>query len=232
LPPFILDIYDKDFNPLDTDDFICRAIIPIKDSASSIEKDEIPRPNWHKCRLKAGAPESGEVLVAFSIVSDDFNFKTPLKYMNLMDTVKFDEYAIEINILGLRDLQSVGILPVKKGFIQFNLKSLVPPDLGAAIENIKTQPGPAGPNPTINTCIRFTIPLPGDPLYCPKLQCSVYDNIFKSFLQPLLGVFTIPIGEILHQNQRQRQHDIETLDYIVKELTKVMEEMGAITYNV
>jgi len=92
----------------------------------------------------------------------------------------------------------VGILPVKKAFIQFNLKSLVPPDLGAAIENIKTQPGPAGANPTINTCIRFTLPLPGDPLYCPKLQCSVYDNIFKSFLQPLLGVFTIPIGEILH----------------------------------
>jgi len=85
LPPFVLDIYDKDFNPLDADDFICRSLIHIKDAACSIEKDEIPRPKWHPCRLKAGAPECGEVLVSFSIVSDDFNFKTPIKYMNLMD---------------------------------------------------------------------------------------------------------------------------------------------------
>lgn len=57
---------------------------------------------------------------------------------------------ININILGLRELQSVGILPVKKAFIVFNLKSLVPPDEGTALENIKTQPGPVGANPTIN----------------------------------------------------------------------------------
>lgn len=103
-------------------------MIPIKEAEVAFEEDRIPRPKWHKCRLKAGAPDSGEVLVSFSIVSDDFNFKTPIKYMNLMETVLFDEYTIEINILGLRDLQSNGILPVKKAFIQFNLKSLVPPD--------------------------------------------------------------------------------------------------------
>lgn len=113
---------------MDSDDFICRALIPISEASTVFEEDSVPRPNWHKCRLKAGAPECGEVLVSFSICSDDFNFKTPVKYMNLMETVKFDEYTIEMNILGLRDLQSNGILPVKKAFIQFNLKSLVPPD--------------------------------------------------------------------------------------------------------
>lgn len=222
LPPFIFDVYDKDFNPLDEDDFICRAIIPVSEAAVAFEKDEVPRPQWHKCRMKQGAPECGEVLVSFSIVSDDFNFKTPVKYMDLMKTVLFDEYNIEISILGLRDLQSVGILPVKKAFIVFNLKSLIPPDCAQAIENIKTQPGPAGPNPTINTIIKFTLPLPGDALYCPKLQCSVFDNIFKSFMQPLLGVFTIPIGEILHQKQSKRQEEMENLDHIIAELEKIM----------
>jgi hypothetical protein len=52
--------------------------------------------------------------------------------------VDFRENEIEINILGLRDLQSVGILPVKKAFIVFNLKSLVPPDDGRALENLRT----------------------------------------------------------------------------------------------
>lgn len=44
LPPFIFDVYDKDFNPLDEDDFICRAIIPVSEAAVAFEKDEVPRP--------------------------------------------------------------------------------------------------------------------------------------------------------------------------------------------
>jgi len=47
----------------------------------------------------------------------------------------------------------VGILPVKKAFIVFNLKSLVPPEDGTALDNIKTQPNAPGSNPTINTLI-------------------------------------------------------------------------------
>ena len=47
---------------------------------------------------------SGEILVSFSIVDADFNFKKTLKYLNLMETVDFNEYKIELNILGLRNL--------------------------------------------------------------------------------------------------------------------------------
>ena len=61
-------------------------------------------------------------------MNDDYKFKTPIQYFKLTDHVKFEEFLVEINVLGLRALQSVGILPVKKAFVQFNLKSLVPPD--------------------------------------------------------------------------------------------------------
>jgi hypothetical protein len=88
---------------------------------------------------------------------------------------------VSINILGLRDLQSVGILPVKKAFIVFNLKSLVPPDEGATLENLKTAPSAAGANPTINTLIKFSVGMPADPLFCPRLSCTVHDYIFKGF---------------------------------------------------
>jgi len=104
---------------------------------------------------------------------------------------------------------------VKKGFIVFNLKSLIPPDNKQALENIKTQPGPAGANPTINTTIDFNMNLPDDPLFCPKLQCQVYDNILTGFHQPLIGVFTIPIGEILFERRDNRTKELEQLDYIV-----------------
>lgn len=57
MPPFILDIYDWDPG-LDGNDFIARSLIPINEAVFSLD-DEIPRPKWHSCRLKANAPECG-----------------------------------------------------------------------------------------------------------------------------------------------------------------------------
>jgi hypothetical protein len=51
MPPFVLDVYDKDFVPLDPDDFLGRAIIYISE-ASWGSTDEIPRPKWHPIRVK------------------------------------------------------------------------------------------------------------------------------------------------------------------------------------
>jgi hypothetical protein len=99
-------------------------------------------------------------------------------------------------ILGLRDLQSPGILPVKKAYIKFNVKSLVPPG-GPALPNVTTDPKSPGPNPTLNTTMFFNIPLPVDKLYCPMLSCIAYDYIFRGWSQPEIGVFTIPIGQLM-----------------------------------
>jgi hypothetical protein len=41
--------------------------------------------------------------------------------------VKFEEFKVEINVLGLRGLASPGLLQVKKAYIKFMLRSLVPP---------------------------------------------------------------------------------------------------------
>ena len=111
-----------------------------------------------------------------------------------------------MNILGMRNLASPGILPVKKAFCKFNIKSLVPPN-GPAVKNIQTQPIMAGPNPTLNTTMKFTIPLPVDPLYCPRLACSTYDQIFKGWSQPLIGNFTLPIGELMHSLAEERTEE-------------------------
>ena len=182
LPPFLLDVYDDDALG---SDFICRCTIPLDEAAYTVddededaEEQKVARPKWHGCKLKPTSPVQGEILVSFSIVADDFSYKIPLNYMNLKDEVNFKEFTVSLNILGLRDLKSVGILPVKKAFIVFNLKSLVPPDEGTALENVKTAPSAAGANPTINTLIEFKLGLPDDPLFCPRLSCTVHDYIY------------------------------------------------------
>ena len=68
------------------------------------------------------------MLVSFSVVVDDFNYKIPISYLKLTDEIEYKDFNCEINILGLRNLESFGLMPVKKPFIKFNLRSLLPPE--------------------------------------------------------------------------------------------------------
>lgn len=126
-----------------------------------------------------------------------------------------------MQILGLRGLQSAGVLPVQKAFIQFNLKSMVPPDLGVNLQNIRTEPKMAGTDPTLNTLIEFNAPLPEDDLFCPKMSCSVFDSVVMGLSQPLIGTFTIPIGQLMHDLAAERIRETESLEEVVQTIKKM-----------
>lgn len=93
-------------------------------------------------------------MVSFSVTTLDFNYPIPAERLRLGDYIRFRDMNVNMLILGLRNLQSSGILPVKKAFITFNVKSLVPPD-GLAVKNIQTIPKSPGPNPTLNSTMKF-----------------------------------------------------------------------------
>jgi len=227
-PPFIFDIYDHDDDLFDsTPDFLGRSIIEPEDCSIIMQESfelceahnqrncdmcahlcqDIPMvPRWHPIHFAPGEPKCGEVLVSFAVVEHDFNFNAAAKDVDLRSRVEFKEFDVNMLILGLRDLESPGILPVKKAFIKFLIKSLVPPN-GPSLSNIKTQPQNPGSNPTINTTMKFSIPLPTDPLYCPKLTCTVYDYVFKGWNQPIVGNFTLPIGDLMQDLIRERQEE-------------------------
>jgi hypothetical protein len=116
--------------------------------------------------------------------------------LNLNELIPKRDYCIDLNILGLREIESFGLLPVKKPFINFNIRSLMPPEKALAVTNVETEPSDIGPNPNINTTIKFVVELPKEKIYCPSLACNVYDYLYKGFSQPLLGTFSIPIGDI------------------------------------
>jgi len=78
------------------------------------------------------------MLVSFAVVVDDFSFKIPINYLKLTQEIEYRDFNCEINILGLRNLESFGLMPVKKPFIKFNLRSLLPPEKAQAVTNIKT----------------------------------------------------------------------------------------------
>jgi hypothetical protein len=228
LPPIVMDIYDSD-GLLDSDDYISRCFV-LMDKAAVGYNDKVPRPQWEDCRLTTKAPKEGELLISFSVVDLDFNFPSLAKDNDLSKEVKTDEYSISCQILGLRGLKSPGILPVKKAFINFNIKSMLPPAMGSAIKNIKTQPSALGSNPTINTLIKFQAPLPGDSLFCPRLSCQVFDNIYRGLAnQPLIGNFTLPIGDLMQDLKEERSSELTAIQNIIDQLEQIIndEEVGS-----
>lgn len=69
---------------MDSDDFLGRAVIFLKDAAYS-EDDSIPAPKWHKIQMgfSENEPSIGEVLISFSLVNDDYPYKVPIDYLNI-----------------------------------------------------------------------------------------------------------------------------------------------------
>jgi len=90
-----------------------------------------------------------------------------------------------------------------------------------------------GSNPTINTMINFEAPLPGDSLFCPRLSCQVYDNIFKGFgNQPLIGNFTIPIGDLMADLKNERATELAAIERIVTALEEIINDEGVHSYSI
>ena len=152
LPPFIFDVYDIDAVLIGKPDrdYIGRAVINLHDAAfKHINEDtdtvdlkpEVPK--WHPIRYAAGQPKCGSILVSFIVAeANDHVWKKPSEHVEMMGmstdeaVVRFEDYRVEFNVLGLRNLASPGLLPVKKAYIDFLLKSMVPPMAATALSSI------------------------------------------------------------------------------------------------
>ena len=225
-PPIIFNIWDHDEDLLDSsDDFLGRAVIYLKDASTNLSfgDDEsrcntVPKPIWHDIRVgfDESTPACGQVLCSFIIARDDFDFTTPAKYLNLSDYVPTKEYDLDINVLGLRQLESFGLMPIKKPFVRFRIKSLLPPEKAQAVTNVSTDPNACGPNPNINTMLTFNVNLPIEELYCPALACDCYDYVYMGFNQPLIGTFTIPVGVLKTKNEKKRVETLAICDEVLQ----------------
>ena len=52
------------------------------------------------------------------------------------------------------------------------------------------------------------------------MNCTVFDNIYKGLMQPVIGVFTLPIGDIMIEYINEKEKDISEMKYILKEVQK------------
>ena len=117
-----------------------------------------------------------------------------------------EKYYLKIKILGLRNLKSLGLLPVKRPFIKFDINSLKPRAQKQALKEkqyIQTQPKETGPDPNLSTMIQIEVDLPKNYLLSPSLNCVVFDCIMKGLSQPVLGVFSINLSDFIKQGRER-----------------------------
>lgn len=168
--------------------------------------------------------------MSFVWEEDDYPFKIAKKKpdepdhqiipVNMVEKVAMKEFGISMNILGLRGLMSPGLLPIKKAFLNFNLKSMVPPQIGDSLENIRTEPKMAGSDPTLNTLIEFNLLLPVQELFTPRLACTVFDSIAMGLQQPTVGNFVIDVGKLMRDLAEERERETEDLRKVVLNIKK------------
>lgn len=113
-------------------------------------------------------------------------------------------FKVSINILGLRDLQSSGLLPIQRASVKVAVSSLFECRYRRSCEDIVTKPKQKGPNPNINYSIDFLLELPVDDKYCPDLPCKVYDSIFMFNKPDMIGSFSIDISKLIKEDEIRR----------------------------
>jgi hypothetical protein len=108
MPPIIIDCFDMDICTIGKNelDFLARAVLRPSDFEPYSTGNAVPTPRWYPMSYKKGDPMSGEILMSFAIVDDDFMFKTVSKRLNLPKEagIIMQEYNVLMNILGLRNL--------------------------------------------------------------------------------------------------------------------------------
>jgi len=199
--------------------------------------DRVPTPRWYPVKFALDDPWDAEtgaaVLVSFAALTFDEEFALDADEMDLaeklylppesavdiprplpMPDLGIEEYNVIINVLGLRGLLSAGLLPVKKAYVKFSVKSLLPPAQAKAVADIYTVPNEGGQDPNIRTTLKFSVNISSEPHYCPQMTCTTYDKLyFDGMRQPILGTFSLKLGDILTQT---RQADADSLADVTK----------------
>ena len=70
----------------------------------------------------------------------------------------------------------------------------------------------------MNSIISFNVPLPIDNKFAPSMACRVYDKCFLGFDAALVGTFTIPIGDLMAEQEEEYYKNLKILDEKIEAL--------------
>lgn len=164
IPPVIINVHDYDPDtdsdkPKDlmkgkgTYQFLGNTCIFIGKKHRVRSLNQIPEPEWHGLKYSAES-KMGKISLSVTLSLPESNhFGSYVKKMRQ----EMDKHLVKIRILGMRNLQSTGIIPVKKPYIRINTTSMIlqagsSEDIPYAI--LETVPKQGGRNPNIGEIMK------------------------------------------------------------------------------
>ena len=149
-PPVFLTLWDHDTKLgifAGESDLLGTCKYQVRELSDNLDERKI-NPTW--ISIKYNSVKAGEILCDFSFVKHRKKYPTKTD-IKLHQKLKF---VMRMNILGMRDLISLGILPVKRAFIKIDLNMFKSKDEGKGKKRVfKTIPKESGSDPNIGTVV-------------------------------------------------------------------------------
>ena len=118
-PILLAEVLDYDSG---RDELLGSTYIWLSDSPYKINDVSEMKPKWHQLYLPKSNSPQGELLLSFYIFDQKDEHKFMYRQINPVPKTK--PYTFEINILGLRDIKPLAMLPIKKAYIKFDMNSI------------------------------------------------------------------------------------------------------------
>lgn len=223
IPSAILNVWDKDENWAGSRsfEFLGYSLLNIThEMVQNSNFHQTPRPKWFELCLGKGN-KTGKVLASLRVIQKSgfneyaaFQSGTP-QYWRIPIPKK--RHHIKISMLGLRSLESVGILPIKTAGVKIATSCLQAVENmrnGAVFTDLVAMAKTSGNNPTVGTVLSLSADIPADVKIMPIISCAVQEMGFRLFgNQNTIGTFSIDLGRFA----------VVTKQNIVKKLTNLRE---------
>lgn len=198
-PQLFLEIFDED---LSGDDFVglVKLDLALADKRAIPEKNAALRaklrdPEWFSLRSKIGADLMGQLLVGYEVISLESAAQAASYFTNEQKLIPSPSLApeclpwkLEMTVLGLRDLEPAGMIPVCKPYVTIGLNGI----------ELRKLPPSKKPTPTDpNYLCRFQerVMLPERVLYAPCINIGAKDRKLGVMTSTIIGSVSIPLDD-------------------------------------
>ena len=213
-PIMLITVMDKDFT---SSDMLGYTYLWLSDTNYELNyRGAKPiKPRWEQLYLQKSNRAQGQILLSFYIYDEEH--KNDYNKLNIEPETT--PYNFEINALGLRSLKPLSFIKIKKPYISFDLNSInVSAANGENLQPVSTLPNETGPDPNINSVIKFNAKLPTDDVFIPEFQCNVYDHVLGGLSKRVLGIFLIDIKQIIKETKRHYKEEKEEAERVLERL--------------
>lgn len=157
IPPLIINVHDYDVKLVGKAEyeFLGSTHMFLNQFNQAQDYAKIPEPTWHNLKYSEDS-KMGKISLSATIINASEradNLRPRVVKMNQ----QLVDHSIKIRILGLRNLQSSGLIPVKKPYIKINTSSLMERSINEQdipYTDLTTVPKSGGDNPNIGDVMK------------------------------------------------------------------------------